>query len=259
MRRSRRQRLGQHFLRDGRIAEAMAVALAQDPPRVLEIGPGRGALTTKLLSRFPQVRTVELDARLAENLRARLGEPQGLEVVLGDALQVDLAELAAQGPWQVAANLPYSVATAIVRRLLWHGEVFPLLVVMVQKEVAQRMLAPEGHRARGVLSVEVQLLADGELLFTVPPKSFAPPPRVMSAVLRLRPNPKGDTPLLRRAVTLARTAFTHRRKKLANALAGLGAKAAAALQASGVDGRLRPQDLSCRQWLALAQRWQEGS
>lgn len=253
MARGKRRRLGQHFLRDGRIAEAIAAAVPEEPPRVLEVGPGKGALTARLLARFPRVHTVELDPAFATTLRERLGEPAGLEVTLGDALQLDLGVLAAEGPWSVAANLPYSVATPIVRRFLWAGETFPTLVVMVQKEVASRMLAPSGDRARGALSVEIQLLADGELLFTVPPRCFSPPPKVMSAVVRLQSRRKASEAAVARAVELARLAFSHRRKKLANALRGANGDVVSWLQRAGVSGELRPQDLTLEQWLALAQ------
>jgi len=257
MRRTRRQRLGQHFLRDARIAQAIAAAVPQDPPRVLEVGPGKGALTAALLARFPQVRTVEIDAHLAQQLAETLGQPQGLEVVRGDALRLSLEELAAEGPWNVAANLPYAVATPILRRFLWAPDSFPSLVVMVQKEVAQRLLANAGDGERGALSVEFQLLADGELLFTVPPRCFSPPPQVMSAVVRLRANPKAEPALLQQAVALARHAFTHRRKKLVNALAGAREDLSWLLPRSGVDGNLRPQELTLEQWLALARARRE--
>lgn len=258
MARGKRRRLGQHFLRDGRIAEAIAAAVPEQPPRVLEVGPGKGALTARLLARFPRVHTVELDPAFAKSLRERLGEPAGLEVTLGDALQLDLGALAAEGPWSVAANLPYSVATPIVRRFLWAGETFPTLVVMVQKEVALRMLAPPGDRERGALSVEIQLLADGELLFTVPPRCFSPPPRVMSAVVRLQSRRKASEAAVARAVALARLAFSHRRKKLANALRAANGDVVLRLQRAGVSGELRPQDLTLEQWLALAQTWEDG-
>ncbi|MCS7182503.1 MAG: 16S rRNA (adenine(1518)-N(6)/adenine(1519)-N(6))-dimethyltransferase RsmA [Thermoanaerobaculum sp.] len=256
MRRGRRRQLGQHFLRDVRVAEAMAAALPSLPPRVLEVGPGKGALTTQLLARFPRVHTVELDPVLAATLQARLGEPSGLEVTLGDALQMDLDAFAGEGPWSVAANLPYSVATPIVRRLLWAGETFPVLVVMVQKEVALRMLAPPGNAERGALSVEVQLLAEGELLFTVPPRCFFPPPKVVSAVVRLRPRALVEREAVHRAVALARRAFCHRRKKLVNALAGVMPNVEAWLAAAEIPAHLRPQELGEEQWLTLARTWE---
>ncbi|MEW5878197.1 MAG: 16S rRNA (adenine(1518)-N(6)/adenine(1519)-N(6))-dimethyltransferase RsmA [Acidobacteriota bacterium] len=256
MGRGRRQRLGQHFLRDGRVAEAIAAAVPEEPPRVLEVGPGKGALTTRLLARFPKVHTVELDPAFATSLRERLGDPDGLEVTLGDALQLDLAALAEEGSWNVAANLPYSVATPIIRRFLWAGETFPTLVVMVQKEVALRMLAPPGHRERGALSVEVQLLADGELLFTVPPRCFSPPPKVTSAVVKLKGHRKAPQEVVEKAIKLARRAFSHRRKKLSNALGGVAGDLAGWFERAGVSGDLRPQDLTLEQWLSLANTWE---
>lgn len=258
MARTRRQRLGQHFLRNRRVAEAIVAALPADPPRVLEIGPGRGELTAKLLQRFPRIVAIELDAKLANALKLRLGNAEGLEVIGGDALEVDFASLAAQGPWTVVGNLPYSVATAILRRLLGFGNVFPSLVVMVQREVAQRILAPPGNGERGALSVEFQLLAQGELLFTVPPHCFAPPPKVWSAVLRLRPRGQLTDAVVRRAIRLARLAFTHRRKKLTNALAGTVANLGDYLLQAGVSGEVRPQELTADQWLALGRLWEEG-
>ncbi|HVN75162.1 MAG TPA: 16S rRNA (adenine(1518)-N(6)/adenine(1519)-N(6))-dimethyltransferase RsmA [Thermoanaerobaculaceae bacterium] len=251
--RTRRQRLGQHFLRDAGTARTIVAALAGEPPRVLEIGPGRGALTGPLLARFSWVRVVELDGTLAAGLAARLGCPPGLEVLHADALADDLEVLAAGGPWQVAANLPYSVGTPIVRRLLPRRDLFVRLVVMVQLEVARRLVAPAGAGERGLLSLESEAYARGELLFTVPPGRFSPPPAVTSGVVRLelRPAPAGPE-VLARALELAATAFTHRRKKLANALGAHAAGAAAACEAAGVAPGSRPQDLELSSWLSLA-------
>ena len=254
--RTHRQRLGQHFLRDERIALAIVEALPAEPPRVLEIGPGRGALTLPLLRRFPRVRALELDPGLAAGLARRLGEPAGLEVLHADALDAGLDELGADGPWLVAANLPYSVGTAIVRRLLPRHDLFPELVVMVQREVALRMVAPAGDTERGVLSVEVEAFADAELLFTVPARAFNPPPKVTSAVVRLRTRPPevaGER--ARRALRLASVAFSHRRKKLANALASAVEPrlVADALAGLGRGDGVRPQELAWADWLSLAE------
>ena len=252
--RTRRQRLGQHFLRDAATARAIAAALSREPRRVLEIGPGRGALTRPLLERFGTVRCVELDGRLAAALKARLGDPPGLEVLCGDALAEDLEELAGGGPWQVAGNLPYSVATPLVRRLLPRRDLFTCLVVMVQLEVARRLVAPAGTGERGLLSLEAEAHARGEVLFTVPPGRFSPPPKVMSGVVRLELRPPAAEPeVLDRALALASRAFSHRRKKLANALGGRAAdERAAACAAAGVDPGARPQDLDLASWVALA-------
>ncbi|HUK12457.1 MAG TPA: 16S rRNA (adenine(1518)-N(6)/adenine(1519)-N(6))-dimethyltransferase RsmA [Thermoanaerobaculaceae bacterium] len=253
--RTRRQRLGQHFLHDDRTARAIVAALDAEPDRVVEIGPGRGALTRLLIERFGQVAAVELDPDLAAMLPNRLGRPAGLEVLRLDAVTADLDAIARGGRWQVAANLPYSVGTAIVRRLLARPDLFSTLVVMVQLEVAQRLVAPPGASARGLLSVEAEARADAELLFTVAPRCFVPPPRVTSAVVRmaLRPPPAPDG-RLERALGIAARAFTHRRKTLANALAGAAppAEIAAAIAAGAIPANARPQDLALRDWLTLA-------
>lgn len=253
--RTRRQRLGQHFLRDPGTARAIVTALGDTPPRVLEIGAGKGDLTRPLLERFSSVRAVELDDRLAGALPRRLGNPSNLEVRRGDALALDLDELAEGGPWQVAANLPYSVGTAILRRLLPRHDLFTVLIVMVQLEVARRVVAPPGGAGRGLLTIETEAHARAELLFSVPPRCFSPPPRVTSAVVRLHLHPPPAPPAaVGRALELAAAAFTHRRKKLANALASVGTteKIASGLTAAGANDTLRPQDLGFDLWLALA-------
>lgn len=254
--RTRRQQMGQHFLRDLSVARRIAGALPAEPPRVLEIGPGRGALTGPLLERFPLVRAVEFDRALAAGLAARLGHPPGVEVVSGDALTDDLDTLAAGGPWLVAANLPYSVGTGILRRLLERPDLFADIVVMVQLEVARRLTAPPGSGARGLLTVEVELAARSALLFEVPPRCFEPPPRVMSAVVRLTPQrvPSAGPERTLRARAVAAAAFTHRRKKLANALASDAPPEALrrAMDRHGIGPDSRPQDLTCEQWLDLA-------
>lgn len=243
-------------MRDLRVATAMVDALAAQPPRVLEIGAGRGALTGPLLTRFPRVRAVELDGRLAESLAARLGEPEGLEVWRADALHDDLDELAGDGPWQVAANLPYAVATPIVRRLLRRPDLTPRLVVMVQREVAQRLLAPPGSPHRGLVSVEVELFARARWLLDVAPGAFSPPPRVTSTVLVLDVHPPlVPAVVVERALALAGRAFTQRRKQLINALAGMapGALLGEALRRAGCGEAWRAQQVGGEQWVTLAQ------
>jgi len=252
---ARRPRLGQHFLRDGRVAASIAMALPVSPSRVLEIGPGRGALTAHLVRRFERVLAVEVDATLAYRLAANLKAPAGLEVVRGDARTVDLDALTGGEQWLVAGNLPYAVATPIMRRVLTRGDRFPVAVFMVQREVAQRLVAPPGTRDRGLLTLEVELAARSELLFTVPPRCFAPPPEVTSAVVRLTMRPSEVvTADCARVLTLAAAAFTHRRKKLPNALAAVvpATLVAAALAAAGVSTDVRPEDLDLDTWLALA-------
>ena len=254
--RTRRQRMGQHFLGDGRVARAIADALPAVPARVIEIGPGRGALTRPLLARFPIVRAVELDDALAGALGRALGHPPGLEVRHGDAVTADLDELAGGGLWSLAGNLPYSVATPIIRRVVRRGDLFGEAVVMVQLEVAQRLTARPGGGGRGLLTVEVEACADAELLFGVPARCFSPPPRVASAVVRLRLRPPAALPgRLDGALRIAAAAFTHRRKKLANALVDVVPEggAAAVLTAAGIDPNRRAEELDLAEWLALAE------
>jgi 16S rRNA (adenine1518-N6/adenine1519-N6)-dimethyltransferase len=259
--RTRRQRLGQHFLADPAVAEAIVGVLPPDPPRVLEIGPGHGALTLLLAERFPRVVTVELDGALAAGLRRRVAGQPGVEVVHGDALALSLDRFAVEQPWQLVGNLPYSVATPIVRRFLPCRELVTQLVVMVQLEVAGRLAAPPGSSERGLLTVERELHADCELLFSVPPRSFRPAPRVVSAVVRLalRPPPVA-APLGSRVLELAAIAFTQRRKKLTNALAGAAPPpaVAAALGEIGVGADVRAQDLDFDAWAELARRLPRG-
>jgi len=251
---ARRRALGQHFLVDRGVAER-TVALAGLAPgtRVLEIGPGRGALTDALLAAGLDVTAVEIDPELAARLAAR-GDPR-LTVIEGDFLRLDLACLPA-APLPVVANLPYSTGTAIVARLLESPERFPRLVVMLQKEVADRLCAQPGSHAYGSTTVLTALHARAERAFVVPPGAFAPPPRVDSAVVRLsvEATPRadvGDPALFRRVV---RGAFAQRRKTLRNALrAAFGEKRARAwLDRAGIDGGRRAETLSLAEFAGLA-------
>jgi 16S rRNA (adenine1518-N6/adenine1519-N6)-dimethyltransferase len=169
-------------------------------------------------------------------------------------LRVDLDELAGGRPWAVAANLPYSVGSAIVRRLLRRGDLFPTMVIMLQREVAERMAAPPGDRRRGLLTLEVELHGRAELLFSVPAGAFSPQPRVTSTVIRLDLCAGAAGPLTERVLGLAGAAFTQRRKKLANALGGVAAAADVreALARAGIAEGARAEHLSCEEWQRLA-------
>lgn len=177
-----RQKLGQHFLIRGSVLERIArAACPAREPLVVEIGPGRGALTNCLLGRADRVIAIEIDADLASGLaRAHTR----LEVITGDALQIDLAQW---GPAVFAGNLPYYAATAILERVMELGGAMRRGVFLVQKEVAARIAASPGCREFGYLSVAMQLSAEIELLFEVKPAAFHPPPKVDSAVLRFAP------------------------------------------------------------------------
>jgi 16S rRNA (adenine1518-N6/adenine1519-N6)-dimethyltransferase len=201
------------------------------------------------------VRAVELDPRLAADLAGRLGRPAGLEVVAADALTVDLDQLTGGERWSVAGNLPYSVGTPIIRRLIERHEVVAAVVVMVQLEVARRLVAGPGDPDRGFLSVVTEMYGGAELLFSVPASCFSPPPRVTSAVVRVEPKAALAPPeVVSRALALAADGFSHRRKKLLNALPGTATRddLAARLVGVGLDAAMRPQEVPVAGWLALA-------
>jgi 16S rRNA (adenine1518-N6/adenine1519-N6)-dimethyltransferase len=252
MSRSKQRRMGQNFLVDDEVAERIVALLDDEPGRVVEIGPGRGALTRPLAARFKRVLALELDRELAAGLSAS-GPPASVEVVHGDALHDPLEPLVeGEAPWQVAANLPYSVGSAILRRLLPRHDLFTVLVVMLQREVAERVVASPGGRNHGLMALERSAWAEASVAFEVPPRAFRPRPKVMSAVvvLRLRPAPV-DLAALERGLRLAAHALTRPRKMLGNALRPLGDRDAIA--AAGLDPDLRPGKLSLKDWVRLAQ------
>jgi 16S rRNA (adenine1518-N6/adenine1519-N6)-dimethyltransferase len=220
-----RQKLGQHFLVRGAVLERIArAACPEREPLVVEIGPGRGALTTYLLARADRVIAVEIDSFLVQRLartavQALLPAESRLEVVQGNALEIDLAQW---GPAAITGNLPYYAATAILERVMALGPIVRRGVFLTQKEVALRITASPGSRDYGYLSVSMQLSADIELLFEVPPAAFHPPPKVDSAVLRFQAHDRAaelgiaDRPDFVRFLSLC---FRQKRKTLRNNLA----------------------------------------
>jgi 16S rRNA (adenine1518-N6/adenine1519-N6)-dimethyltransferase len=212
-----RQKLGQHFLIKGSVLERIAAAVCPAPPEelVVEIGPGRGALTAKLLGRASRVVAVELDSYLAAHVRLKFqGDPR-LEVVEGDALGTDLAQW---GPAVIAGNLPYYAATPIIERTVRLP--VPRAVFLIQKEVAERLVAQPGTRAYGFLTVATAVFARVRLLFAVAPAAFFPPPQVDSAVVLIEPH--GVAAGLDDAqgfLSFASHCFRHKRKTIRNNLA----------------------------------------
>jgi 16S rRNA (adenine1518-N6/adenine1519-N6)-dimethyltransferase len=253
-----RRRFGQHWLHDQSVLDRIAAAAELSPAdRVLEIGPGRGALTAVLLAApIAVLHAIELDRDLVDGLRERFGSDSRFALQQGDALELPLPEVE-----KVVANIPYNITGPLLQRLLgrldrpaWRH--LERLVLLVQHEVAERLRARPGSSAFGALSVRVQLLAEAESVCLVPPRCFRPPPRVMSEVIRLRPHPQ---PLLlpgeaRRVEQLLGLAFASRRKMLRNTLASLMPIERLADLAGGVGIRLdqRPQELTPGQWVALA-------
>lgn len=243
--------MGQNFLVDDEVADRIVALLDDEPGQVVEIGPGRGALTRPLAARFKRVLALELDRELAAGLSAS-GPPASVEVVHGDALHDPLEPLLAdRAPWQVASNLPYSVGSAILRRLMPRHDLFTTLAVMLQREVAQRVVAEPGDRAHGLMALERAALADAHVAFEVPPRAFRPRPKVTSAVvvLRLRP-PSVDQAELQAGLGLAAHALTKPRKMLANAVRPLCDRGL--IEAAGIDPDLRPGQLALGDWVRLA-------
>jgi 16S rRNA (adenine1518-N6/adenine1519-N6)-dimethyltransferase len=246
-----RKRFGQHFLEAPWVAKIVDALGDISDDTVLEIGPGRGALTIPLTARARQVVAVEIDRDLARTLADR--SLSNLRVVSSDILEVDFADLLREErrPVRVVGNLPYNISSPILFAVLAAadaGRMFRDATVMVQKEVADRLVAAPGRRDYGVLAVQVGVEADVERLFTLPPGAFRPPPKVTSAVVRLRFRPPtvdvGDPRVFERVV---RGLFLQRRKTVANALRpvaeSLGQTSVQLLERAGVDGSLRPEML----------------
>jgi 16S rRNA (adenine1518-N6/adenine1519-N6)-dimethyltransferase len=249
---------GQHLLVDREVLERIVDAARLGPQtEVLEVGPGAGVLTAELSKRAGRVVAVELDRRLLAVLEEAVPAPN-VEIVPGDALALDLPALFGGRPYRVVANLPYGIATPLVRRLLYAppGQQPEELVVMLQREVARRLAAPPGSMSR--LSVETQLVADVEVLFEVGPSAFLPPPGVSSAVVRLRPLGCFRVPPLpteRRFFQTVEAGFGQRRKQLHNALGRLGVgteRIASALAEAGIDGARRAETLTLEEWSRLS-------
>ena len=244
-----RKRLGQHFLTDprilGRIADALEVTTSDT---VVEIGPGRGALTEQLVARAKRVVAIEIDRELAGMLRDTYSGDERVTIVENDVLEVKLGE-AAGGPYLVAGNVPYNITTPI----LFHALEFPRAqraVYLVQREVAERVVAAPGSENYGALSVNVQALASAELLFRVAAGAFTPPPKVESAVMRIVPRSDPLVPGEEEAPfrTMVVGAFGFRRKQMQRVvreLWGLGAgEAAEILRSAAIDAAARPEVLT---------------
>ena len=251
-----RKSLGQHFLNDQRILGRIADALVLTGAEVgIEIGPGRGALTELLLPRMRHLYAIEYDRALAEHLRRRFDGDTRITIVERDVLEVNLGELAGE-PYVVVGNVPYYITTPI----LFHGLTRPRperAVYLVQREVAERIVAPAGAHEYGALSVNVQAVAAAELLFRVPAGAFRPPPKVESAVVRIVPRSDPVVHAEEEAAfrTLVQGAFSFRRKQMRRVIRGLwdldAAVADEVLANAEVDPTARPETLSPERFARL--------
>jgi 16S rRNA (adenine1518-N6/adenine1519-N6)-dimethyltransferase len=251
-----RKRFGQNFLRDQQVLDRIVNAAGlQEGDRILEIGPGAGALTNRLLATGLPVLAIEIDRDLGAALQDRADK--NLAVVVGDALRMDWAELLSDPPYKMIANLPYNISSQILFRVLEHRRLFQHLVLMFQKEVGERLIAQSGSREYGILSVLMQTWFRIDRIVKVPPRAFSPPPKVDSVVLGLDPltEPRAelhDEDLFRR---LVRGAFAQRRKTLRNSLLGVGWQAEQvdrAFAAADIDPRRRGETLTPEEFAGLA-------
>jgi 16S rRNA (adenine1518-N6/adenine1519-N6)-dimethyltransferase len=257
---SRRQALGQHFLRDAGIARAIVDLVAPTAADLaVEIGPGEGALTSELARRAGRVIALEVDPVLVARLRPRF---PGVEIVEADARGWDYGTLAAPpgGRVLVVGNLPYSVGKPILAALVAARTAIDTMALMLQREVAERVAAAPGSRVYGSLSVLTQIYCDVALALRAPAGAFRPPPKVESAVVRLDvlSSPRVDLTDERRFHVIVRAAFAQRRKMLANALAaGLGRRIEdlrAAIESAGIDPSRRAETLTISEFAALTSR-----
>ena len=249
-----RKRFGQHFLHDPAVIERIAAAIA--PARgeaLVEIGPGRGALTRQLLqSDCGSLDAIEIDRDLAASLGGELGGNPRFTLHNEDALRVDFGALARHRghALRVVGNLPYNISTPLLFHLLESVHDIRDLHVMLQREVIARMAAQPGDSAYGRLTVMLSPWVEVERLFDVGPGAFQPPPRVWSAVARLRVRPEPAFPVSPAFRAVVSAAFSHRRKTLRNALRGLAT--AEQIESCGVDPSTRPETVSPALFNAIA-------
>jgi 16S rRNA (adenine1518-N6/adenine1519-N6)-dimethyltransferase len=255
--------LGQHFLADPNTARRIvALAAVRGGDLVVEIGPGLGSLTLALLEAGADVLAVELDATLAAVLETVVaGTSEGaaagrVAVRVADALDVDWHSLlAGRGPWACVSNLPYNVAVPVVVGVLETAPAVDRLLVMVQREVGERLAAGPGDDAYGAVSVKVAYYAEATVAGVVPPTVFVPRPKVDSVLVRMhrRAAPPVAVPSEDELFTLVRAGFAQRRKMLRRSLAPvLGARAQAVLEGAGVEPTARAEVLGLEQWAAVA-------
>ena len=256
------KRLGQHFLTDRRIIQRIVQALApKGDETILEIGPGTGALTAELLKLAGRVVAVEFDNKLEPYLRERFGGYPNFKLLMADALTTDFcAEIQPARTARLAANLPYNISTAILQRLIAQRECLEEMVLMLQREVVERVLAPPGTTDRGFISVLVEAYCETEKLFDVAPGAFRPPPKVWSSVMRLNFRPRvlvdvKDEDLLRATVSAG---FAQKRKTILNNLRHATGRLQDVLKRNGgasivlckaeVDLQRRAETLSVEEW-----------
>ncbi len=273
-RRGQRPKLGQHFLTDQDAAQRIVAALGDlSAQTVIEIGPGRGVLTEILARRARRLIAIELDRVLAAQLRMQFSGTPNVEIIEGDVLAIDFATLLGPRPGstrpgivhtptkvRLVGNLPYYITSDILLHLLEFPQQFETLVVMVQREVAERLAAKPGRREYGLLSATAQLYSRVELVFTLPPGAFSPPPKVHSSLVRLTMAPQAERLRVpeREFLDFLKQAFAQKRKTLWNNLkARYDSKfLTTALRQAGVQPSSRAEALSLEKMAGLFRKLQ---
>jgi 16S rRNA (adenine1518-N6/adenine1519-N6)-dimethyltransferase len=279
-----RQPLGQHFLHDGKVVKTILAAAELKPgDSVLEIGPGKGVLTFELANRVQRLVAIELDRKLAENLKKKFSGNPRVSIIHADFLKTSLSDVIPEcpcrgsmdplpvtagddeekrilSPIKVLGNLPYSITSPIFEKLMsWPG--WDTGVFLIQREVAERIASPAGSRAYGILTLAIQLFAEVETILQVPPGAFAPPPRVSSTVIRLRRKKSPEVPpeLIGDFFDLAHGAFAHRRKTIANSLALFTGQTRASIEKwlcqQKIPAGARAETIALREFAQLAVAW----
>lgn len=254
------KRFGQHFLKDKRTIQRIVDALApRSDETIVEIGPGTGALTAELIARAGRVIAVEFDNKLEALLNEQFSGFPNFKLVMSDALTTDFCREIAPAPQaRLAANLPYNISTAILQRLIEQRACLTEMVVMLQREVVERIMAPPGSSDRGYLSVLIEAYCETEKLFDVAPGAFRPPPKVWSSVIRLKFRRQGlvlNEDLFWRTVSAG---FAQKRKTILNNLRNVSGRLADVLKRNGgasivlckanVELQRRAETLTIEEW-----------
>lgn len=255
------KKLGQNFLiKRGIVDEIVKAADLQEGEPVLEIGPGIGTLTQGLAQSGANVTAIELDTRLLEVLDTTLAQYSNVTIVHGDVLKLDVPSIMNNEPFKVVANLPYYITTPIIMSLLESRLPIEHLVVMVQKEVALRMVAKPGTKDYGALSVAVQYYTEPDIVLDVPPKSFLPAPAVTSSVIRcvLRDQPPVDVVDEKLFFRVVKAGFAQRRKTFANTMKTTGLskdRIEELLAKANIDGQRRGETFTLQEFADVANAW----
>jgi 16S rRNA (adenine1518-N6/adenine1519-N6)-dimethyltransferase len=256
------KRLGQHFLVDRNIlAKVIRTAQVEKGDVVLEVGPGLGEMTLALAQHAKKVIAVEIDSKLAVILKQKVRDFSNVEVVKRDILKMDFSQFLRKErhPIKVVANLPYQITTPLLFRFIESKEAFSTLTLMLQKEVAERMVASPGRKEYGPLSIFIQMFSDVSIRFFIKPSAFFPPPKVESAVVRMSFKEKPVVKLEAEEwfKKVVKGCFGYRRKTLMNALKHSGLPLPQSIESRmekiGIDPRRRPETLTIQEFVHLAE------